>query len=619
MEKLSLNDPESKSAELVNENIATLKAIFPDAFIEDKVDFEVLKQLLGAAVEESGEKYGFNWFGKRRARQIALTPSTGTLRPCPEESIDWNTTQNLIIEGDNLEVLKLLEKSYTGKVKLIYIDPPYNTGKDFVYADDFQDNIRNYKELTGQIEGGRSLSSNKEIGGRFHTNWLNMIYPRLIIARRLLSIDGVLIVSIGDEEISSMIAILREIFGEENHSANFVIIRAEGGGLAKQVVKGHDYLLVYAKDISHFQPLRRPREIRGEIVKVNGEEFWIEEDWLRKEFGKYGTCPYDEIEKYHGIEKKREIDKGLSTGIYKLLTKSNNVRTVGRLRKVEDDASKFHSVQKHLNAKSSEDFKAINMPEVFDFPKPVSLIREVVLGGSFFSKKESDIILDFFAGSGTTGHAVLAQNITDGGNRRYILVQLPEPFSSNNEKRKEASDFCKKIKKPPNIAELTKERLRRTSKKIQKENSDYKGDFGFRVFKLDTSNIRTWESNPDDLKEALLDNIDHIKSDRSEEDILYELLLKLGLDLCTSIEARTIVSKVVHAVGDGVLITCLEEEIASEEVESLALGIVEWQKQFKSTSNVTVVFRDSAFVDDVAKMNMVAILQQHGLKNIRSL
>ena len=614
-----MEDPESRSTNLVNENLDLLKTIFPDTFIDGKIDFEALKQLLGGVQGEGEEKYGLNWHGKRRARQLALTPSTGTLRPCPEESVNWNTTQNLMIEGDNLEVLKLLQKSYAGKVKVIYIDPPYNTGKDFVYADDFQDNIRNYKELTGQIEGGQPLSSNKEIGGRFHTNWLNMMYPRLITARRLLSIDGVLIVSIGDEEISSMIAILREIFGEENHSANFVIIRAEGGGLAKQVVKGHDYLLVYAKDISHFQPLRRPREIRGEIVKVNGEEFWIEEDWLRKEFGKYGTCPYDEIEKYHGIEKKREIDKGLSTGIYRLLIKSNNLRIVGRLRKVEDDASKFHSVQKHLNAKSSEDFEAINMPEVFDFPKPVSLIREVVLGGSFFSKKESDIVLDFFAGSGTTGHAILAQNITDGGNRRYILVQLPEPLDPKNKEQKNAADFCDKLGRPRNIAELTKERLRRAGKKIQEENSDYNADFGFRVFKLDTSNIRTWESNPDDLEKTLLDNIDHIKSDRSKEDVLYELLLKLGLDLCTSIETRAIAGKAVHAISDGVLIACIEEKITSEEVESLALGIVQWQKQFESTSDVTVVFRDNAFLDDVAKMNMVAILQQHGLKNIRSL
>ncbi len=503
-------------------------------------------------------------------------------------------------------------------MKLIYIDPPYNTGKDFIYTDDFQDNIRNYRELTKQTEGGLLLSSNKEIGGRFHTNWLNMIYPRLIIARRLLSEDGALIVSIGDEEISAMIAILREIFGEENHSANFVIIRAEGGGLADQVVKGHDYLLVYAKDISCFQPLRRPKDIRGEIVKVDEEEFWVEEDWLRKKFGKYGTCPYDEIEKYHGIEKKREIDEGLSSGRYKLLTK-NNLRIVGRLRKIEDDASKFYSVQKHLNTRSSKDLEAINMPEVFDFPKPISLIREIVLGGSFFSKKASDIILDFFAGSGTTGHAVLTQNATDGGNRRYILVQLPEPLSSDNGKQKKAVDFCKSIKKPLNIAELTKERLRRAGKKIQEENFDYIGDFGFRVFKLDRSNIRTWQPDSDDLKEALLGNVDHIKSDRSEEDILYELLLKLGLDLCTSIETRTIAGKAVRAVGDGVLIACLEAEIASEEVESLTLGIVEWQKQFESTNDVTVVFRDNAFLDDVAKLNMVAIFQQHGLKNIRSL
>jgi adenine-specific DNA-methyltransferase len=223
MKTITLHDPESKSADVVAANIEQLKSLFPEAFTEGKVDFEVLKGLLGGMVDEREEKYGLNWHGKRRARQIALTPSTGTLRPCPEESVDWDTTQNLMIEGDNLEVLKLLQRSYAGKVKLIYIDPPYNTGKDFVYPDNFQDNIKNYLELTGQADGeGRKLSSNSEASGRFHTDWLNMMYPRLKLARNLLREDGAIFISIDDNEASNLRGICDEIFGPENFVANVI-------------------------------------------------------------------------------------------------------------------------------------------------------------------------------------------------------------------------------------------------------------------------------------------------------------------------------------------------------------------------------------------------------------
>ncbi|MBK9373808.1 MAG: site-specific DNA-methyltransferase [Holophagales bacterium] len=228
MKPLTPSDPETKSADVLAENVAALQALLPEAFIEGKIDFEVLKQLLGGTVEEREEKYGLNWHGKRRARQIALTPSTGTLRPCPEESVDWDTTQNLMIEGDNLEVLKLLQKSYAGKVKLIYIDPPYNTGKDFVYPDNFQDNIKNYLELTGQVDGeGKKLSSNTEASGRFHTDWLNMMFPRLKLARTLLALDGFLLVSIDDSELSNLRTALNEVMGEENFIAVLVSAQTE--------------------------------------------------------------------------------------------------------------------------------------------------------------------------------------------------------------------------------------------------------------------------------------------------------------------------------------------------------------------------------------------------------
>ena len=248
MKKINANDPETHSADVIAENVDHLKALFPEVFTEGKVDFDVLKQLLGSAVDKREEKYGLNWHGKRRARQLALTPSTGTLRPCPEDSVDWDTTQNMMIEGDNLEVLKLLQKSYAGRVKLIYIDPPYNTGKDFVYRDDYRDNIKNYLELTDQIDReNRKLSSNTESSGRFHTDWLNMVYPRIKIARNLLVDDGVIAVSADDTEVGNLRKILDEVFGEEQFQAQVVIQSNKRGQTYKQIAKTHEFLILYSK------------------------------------------------------------------------------------------------------------------------------------------------------------------------------------------------------------------------------------------------------------------------------------------------------------------------------------------------------------------------------------
>jgi len=253
MEKLTSEDPVTRSADVLGKNIVCLKALFPEAFTEEKVDFEVLRQLLGGAVDEREEKYGLNWHGKRRARQLALTPSTGTLRPCPKDSVDWDTTRNLMIEGDNLEVLKLLQKSYAAKVKLIYIDPPYNTGNDFIYPDNFQDNIKNYLELTGQLDGnGHKVASNTEASGRFHTDWLNMMYPRLKLARNLLREDGALLVSINDVELPHLIEICREIFGEENHLATFVWHNEGNIDNQSRIKVNHEYVVMITKNQEKF-------------------------------------------------------------------------------------------------------------------------------------------------------------------------------------------------------------------------------------------------------------------------------------------------------------------------------------------------------------------------------
>ena len=651
MERLNLNDPESRSTDLVNENLDALKAIFPDAFTEGKVDFNVLKQLLSGAIEESEEKYGLNWHGKRRVRRLALIPSTGTLRPYPEESINWNTTQNLMIEGDNLEVLKLLQKSYARKVKVIYIDPPYNTGKDFVYPDDFRDNIKNYLKLTGQIddENGR-LSSNTETSGRFHTNWLNMMYPRLKIARNLLMEDGVILISIGDEEIHNLRSICDEIFGYENFCGVFVWEKKKKPSfLDRNMGTVTDYIVAYAKDRSQSPAFTAGTVEEGKKYPFNNAgnsltvlkfpaksvTFGLADQAVKAQDMSEGNIKTELLNDVYIQNKTNQnsfllrgewrysqstLDEFVAVGeeilISKIPFRPNYVNRSGEQKKTANLLSyRINAVP--TNEDGTQEARGIFGNDfgndIVSYPKPEGLLKYLIRAIS----REDDLIMDFFAGSGTTASGVWRQNIEDSRARRFILVQLPKPLDVNDRVQAAAAKLCEHIGRPLNLAELTKEWLKRTGGKIRGAAPDQ--DFGFRVFKLDTSNIRTWKPDSDDLKKTLLDNIDHIKSDRSEEDILYELLLKLGLDLCVPIETQAIVGKAVRTVGGGVLIACLNEEITSEEVESLALGIVEWQKQLESTRDSTVIFRDSAFTDDVAKMNMVAILQQHGLKNVRSL
>lgn len=641
MKKLTADDPTTRSADIIAENVDQLKALFPEAFTEGKLDFDVLKQLLGGEVEEREEKYGLNWHGKRRARQLALTPSTGTLRPCQEESVDWDTTQNLMIEGDNLEVLKLLQKSYAGKVKLIYIDPPYNTGKDFIYPDDYRDNIRNYLELTGQTDGeNRKLSSNTEASGRFHTDWLNMICPRLKLARNLLRKDGVLCISIDDCERDNLRSACDELFGEENFVESIVWKKRYGGGAKeKHLVSLHEYVLVYAHNINELGNLYVPQ------AQESVERYYTKRDGNFEKRGPYRTHPLEAtksmgnrpnlvfpilgpegvkifpkrqwlwsrdrvMKALHMDEIEFQKDKdGHWTAHSKQYLKDEN----GEVRKAKSFSIIDNVFSQHG---TNELLDLLENAHVFPFPKPTGLIKLLL---EFGAADRDSIVMDFFAGSATMAHALMKLNADDNSNRRYILIQLPESVNPENRDQKPAADFCDKLGKPHNIAELTKERLRRAAKKIKDDTPMFAGDLGFRVFKLDTSNIRAWEPNRDDLEGTLFNNIDHIKPGRSQDDILYELLLKLGLDLCVPIETRIIAGKSVRSVGAGTLIACLDEKIARKDVEPLALGIAEWHKQLSPTGDITVIFRDSAFEDDVAKTNITAILEQHGLGNVRSL
>jgi adenine-specific DNA-methyltransferase len=662
MKKLTANDPETKSADVVAENLAHLQAIFPKAFTEGRIDFAVLRQLLGGAVDDTPEKYGLNWHGKRAFRQLALTPSTGTLLPSEAESVDWDTTQNLMIEGDNLEVLKLLQKSYANSVKLIYIDPPYNTGKDFVYPDDFQDNIANYKNLTSQ-----NLTSNPETNGRFHTDWLNMMYPRLAQARNLLREDGFLIVSIDDSEQGNLRSLLNETFGEENFVAVLVFDRNRKND-AKLFSVGHEYMIVYARNkallTEHNVQLRSKKigveDVRKEFERLRAEhgDNWAEvgrglRDYYKTfkkddprrplsrftkvdERGPYrtdgnpswpgGGGPFFDVP--HPVTRrpckppsrgwvwssyermKEEIDKG------NIVFGADETTVPGvRMTLFESDDQVMRSVLFSYAQKASQDFAELfDGKRVFDNPKSIVDLERLV----DYIAKPGDLVLDFFAGSGTTGHAVMAQNAIDNGKRRFILVQLPEPLDSTKKEQKLTAELCDQLGKPRNLAELTKERLRRAAKKVKAEHPDYTGDLGFRVFKLDSSNIKAWDPNREVTNENLLSNTEHLVEGRTDEDVLYELLLKLGLDLTVPIEEKTIGGHTVYSIGLGKLMVCLANDVTHKAVEPLAMGIIKWHKELKPEGDVSLVFKDSGFADDVSKSNLTAILEQHGLKNVRS-
>jgi adenine-specific DNA-methyltransferase len=626
------------------DNIEHLKALFPEAVADGLIDFEVLRQLLSGVTDDREEKYGLNWYGKRRARQVALTPSVGTLLPCPEDSVDWENTGNLLVEGDNLEVLKLLQKSYSGKVKLIYIDPPYNTGRDFVYPDRHDDSLSTYLRYTGQVnDEGFKTSTNADTSGRFHTNWLNMMYPRLKLARHLMSEDGLIFISIDDNEVANARKVCDEIFGEENFIDCMVWKKRYGGGAKeKYLVTLHEYILVYAKSLGTIGRIEVP------LSEASIERYYILRDEHFEERGPYRTHPLEAMKSFEDrpnlrfaitapdgtkLFPKRQwrwgperMEEALARGEVAFTQDKTGAWSASSKQylKLADDSGDNRSAKAfsiidgiYTQAGTAETVEMFGDARVFSFPKPTALIQRLVEIAT--SNQKDALVLDFFAGSGTTGHAVMAQNAVDGGTRRFVLVQLPEPLSIGHKDQDAAAKFCGKIGKPRTLTELTKERLRRAGKKVREEKPKSAGDLGFRVFKLAASNIRAWEPDLENLPRSLLESVDHLLSDRTETDILYELLLKLGVDLCVEIERRKISAKDVHSIGGGVLLVCLAKKITREQVKPLAEGIVKWRKELAPAGDTTCVFRDSAFADDVAKTNLAAILNQHGLVNVRHL
>lgn len=620
MEKLD-RDNEGSSLNIVQDNIKTLNTLFPDIFSEGKIDFDALREILGDAVETAEERYNFTWHGKSAARRIAQTPSTGTLRPCKAESKDWETTQNLFIEGDNLEVLKLLQKSYHKQVKMVYIDPPYNTGKEFIYPDNYKDNLDTYLEYTGQKDGeGRKFGTNAETSGRYHTNWLNMMYPRLKLARNLLRDDGVIFISIDDNEVANLRKLCDEIFGEENRLGIILWKKKTNGNNMGYIPPVHDYFLCYAKKASDECLLGFP--VSQDYIDKNYSNpdndprgHWTTSDLSANHKGPHFPIVnpntgvvYEPPSGRYWVFNEKEVNNRIKDGRI-IFGKTGNAGPVQKKFLSDKDTNRTKAEswwdKYGMNEDGTEEISELLSPKIFDHPKPSVTIKHLCN----IATQNYDLIVDFFSGTSSTAHAVMQLNLEDKGNRKYILVQLPEYCDAKSEAYKAAYKT---------VSDLGKERIRRAGDKIKAENGDKEGienlDIGFKVFKLSSSNIKPWDADFDTLENALLSSVDNIKDDRSEEDVLYEILLKYGLDLTVPIEEREIGGKTVYSIGFGALVICLDDAMTLDVVEGIGGLKAELEPEV-----MRVVFKDSGFQDDVVKTNAIQILKKHGIDDVKSL
>lgn len=614
---------ESQSMDLTEHNIEQLKQLFPNVFTEGKIDFDALKSELGEFTETDNERYQFTWNGKEQAKRIATTPTLGTLRPAPEESVNWDTTENLYIEGDNLEVLKLLQKSYFGKVKMIYIDPPYNTGKDFVYKDDFKDNLANYQRLTGQKdEEGNPLFTNSDSSGRYHSNWLNMMYPRLKLARNLLRDDGVIFISIDDNEVHNLRKICDEIFGEGNFLSNIIWHkRYAASNDAKGIPAMHDHILVYRKTDMFKRRLLPRTEKQNSLYKYDsndGKGCWrpdnlsvktVSESYLFEITNPNTGKTYLPPQGRCWLTNKEKIQQWIEeTRIFFGQTGEGAPQLKRYLSEVQDGIipTSLWSYDEvgHTDGSRKELKQLFEVSAPFDNPKPTKLINKILQ----ISVEKDDIIMDFFSGSATTAHAVMHQNAKDQGHRKFIMVQIPEPTPEKSEAEKAGYET---------ITEIGKERIRRAAKKIQEEHPDTQADLGFKVFKLDTSNIKKWQPNLDDLETDLLSAVDNILPDRTSQDLLFEVLIKYGLPLTLAVEQINIKNngKTYQAwnVANNALIACFDENLTLETIQGIA------DLSTPESPVLRVVFRDTSFQDDITKTNAIQRLKQAGIEDVLSI
>lgn len=620
------------SMDLENANMEKLKSVFPECFSEGKLDIDKLLSLCGEYIDNDFEKYKFEWKGKSECLRLAQKRSTGTLRPCKEKSVNFDDTQNVYIEGDNLEVLKLLQTAYFNKIKMIYIDPPYNTGNDFVYEDDFADPMARYKEVTQQ-----TTKSNPETMGRYHTNWLNMMYPRLRLAANLLTDDGVIFISIDDNEVFNLKKVCDEVFGEENFVANIIWEKKYApANDAKWLSDVHDNILLYAKNKDEWHPKLLPRGEEQNSRYTNRDNdprgAWKAADMTVKSY----SSAYDyEITTPSGRvvrpaqgrcwnTSKENFEKLVEDNRIWFGEDGNNVPAVKKfLTEVKDGVVpvtiwKYSDVG-HNQEGRQEVKKLFDNRGLFDGPKPVKLLNRIL---EIANIGENDYILDFFSGSGSTAHAVMQLNAEDGGSRKFICVQLPELCDEKSEAYKAGYKT---------ICEIGEERIRRAGMEIMRRVTSGVGnlkgegwgcgmpssenewsyaikniiDVGFKVFRLDTSNLKLWDSTPitgdnqlEMFTERMNSMIESIKDDRSDMDVIYEIMLKMGVPLDTAVQYIEIDGKIVYIVGDFLLMIALYNDITAEDIDAMA-----------AYAPAKIVCAEQGFKDDTALSNAHYILR----------
>lgn len=593
---------DGKTQNIVADNIEQLQQLFPEAFTEGRVDFDKLRSVLGDHVETEGERYSFNWHGKSDAIKIALKQSTGTLRPDKESSKNWDDTQNLYIEGDNLEVLRIMQSSYRNKIKMIYIDPPYNTGKDFVYSDDFNDTVADYKEKIGE-----KYKTNANSSGRYHTNWLNMMYPRLKLARNLLTEDGVIFISIDDNEQANLKKLCDEIFGESNFLTTFTWIKREkasGVPPKNMILPNFEYVLAYQKNegvsfkgqdrsMASYKKNEDGRYWRLMPIQATGEQDNYF-DILNRETGK----KYNGNWAFSESKIKQLVDQGKI-----VFPKNDNgkpTRLVYADEMANDTSPIFANLGKFDSESSTKELIKLLDGKIFDFPKPVTLLRFLM-----DQVLEDGIVLDFFSGSSATSHATMQLNAEDGGNRKFIMVQLPEETDEKSEAFKAGYKT---------IPEIGRERIRRAGEKILADNAEELTkreqplDIGFKAFRLDTTNLTQWDEKTQDVEATIFDNIEAVKDGRTQEDLVYEVLLKYGVDISVPIETEDLDGKTLYKIAGGYLTLCLDEGLDQSFIEKLAEKKPE-----------RLVFRDTGFVDNTVKINAEMTLKKHGITDIKVL
>lgn len=615
-----------QSMDKVAANVAKIRELFPNCVterinkegkLEHAIDFDMLKQELSDhVVDDLQERYQFTWPNKRKAILAANAPINKTLRPCREESVDFDNTENLYIEGDNLDVLKLLQETYLGKVKMIYIDPPYNTGKDFIYNDDFKQSTEEYIENSGQLDGeGNRFVANTESNGRFHTNWLNMIYPRLKLAKDLLSDDGVIFISIDDNEADNLRKICDEIFGENNFLAQVIWERAfSPKNDAKFFSVSHDYVLIYARSIEVFSIGLLPRSAESDARYKNPDNDphgpWTSDNMTVKSYSANydypiktpnGTIYYPPAGRCWFTSKER-MQKLIENGAVWFGNNGGNMPRIKRYLSDVQQGMTPITIWKYLdvghNQEARQELKKLfDEKAYFDGPKPIRLLNRIL---TIANVKKDDFILDFFSGSATTAHAVMQLNAEDGGKRKFIMVQLQEECAENTEAYKAGYK---------NICEIGKERIRRAGQKIKEENpmTTQDLDIGFRVLKCDSSNMEDVYFTPKeymDKQQSLF--VDNIKKDRSDEDLLFDAMLKLDTPLSSKIEKITIAGKTVYNVAQGHLMACFDKNVTDEVITAIAQEMPSY-----------FVMRDSSQADDSVAINFEQIFNTYSPQTVR--